>query len=704
MSKHKTPLCSGFGQYHSENHKTNPQQYIDVTLFDITGRLASPDKTDKASAQWAIFSSLKSRNHDAQRDNGQLYALWADIDEPNGQTFLDMYLNAADIVQAGLMGYTSKSATEDNQKARLIVPLSKPITGSEFVELQTILNDKLQAAGITPDRATERAGQICYLPNEGEFYSFEYDEDLPDFDPAGWAADVKSLRAKQQAELEERNKKREQSKLKAAQRVASGKTSPIDAFNAEYDIETLFNTFGYIQKGDRWLSPNSGSNQPGVIITNNGNNGPKWISKHQSDAGMGIACNGNTIGDPFDLFIHFQHKGDRNAAIKDIAEKFGLNQQNNSVTFESNTVFEDEEPQQEKAPFSLRNFALNGLSKQMRQQMLEDKYVLGRIAIFGQWTVLYAPPNAGKTLITMRLLIDAIKSGQIDGKDVFYINADDNFKGLTVKLEIAEQYGFNMIAPSHQEFSIADFNGYLATMITEDSARGIIIILDTLKKFTDIMDKRLSSEFGRYLRGFVSKGGTVIALAHVNKNRTTDGKVIFSGTSDIVDDTDCAYTLDATEATATHKTVVFENIKSRGDVDSEAAYRYLSQVSGKNGYQMLIDSVEQVGEAEAAQARELQQMQAKLAKNSDIIQEITEVIEQGTNNKTDIIKAVHEVSGASKGVIRKVLTDHTGKDFTAGHRWRVERGEKNAKLYHLLNGGYRPETLAKNYDEATNGH
>ena len=34
------------------------------------------------------------------------------------------------------------------------------------------------------------------------------------------------------------------------------------------------------------------------------------------------------------------------------------------------------------------------------------------------------------------------------------------------------------------------------------------------KKFTDLMDKRMSTDFGIIARGFVSAGGTLIALAH----------------------------------------------------------------------------------------------------------------------------------------------------------------------------------------------
>ena len=78
-------------------------------------------------------------------------------------------------------------------------------------------------------------------------------------------------------------------------------------------------------------------------------------------------------------------------------------------------------------PFSLDKFSLNGQLDEMRKKMLDDKFVLGQMAIYGQATVFYAPPNAGKTLLTLKLLIDGIESGAITGSDVFYVNADDNY-------------------------------------------------------------------------------------------------------------------------------------------------------------------------------------------------------------------------------------------------------------------------------------
>ena len=83
------------------------------------------------------------------------------------------------------------------------------------------------------------------------------------------------------------------------------------------------------------------------------------------------------------------------------------------------------------APFDLSNFALNGRSSAMKKQMMEDKFILDGIAILGQWTVIYAPPNAGKTLITLRMLIDSINKGVIESSDIYYINADDNYNGFT---------------------------------------------------------------------------------------------------------------------------------------------------------------------------------------------------------------------------------------------------------------------------------
>lgn len=333
--------------------------------------------------------------------------------------------------------------------------------------------------------------------------------------------------------------------------------------------------------------------------------------------------------------------------------------------------------------FSMTEFALNGQSAEMRKQMLDDKYVLGKLAILGQSTVFYASPNAGKTLLTIKMLIEALAKGEINGNDVFYINADDNHKGLTIKLEIAEKYGFNMLAPNHKGFKSEKFLDYLRTLVKEGTSRGRIIILDTLKKFTNLMSKAESSEFGRAAREFVSHGGTIIALAHVNKHKNSEGKSVFQGTSDVPDDADCYYTIEVIQTTNKLKTVRFENQKSRGDVVRQVSFQYSTE---QLSYNELLASVQTISEAEAIAMREIEESNSALADNKLIIDSITLHINSGTTNKTDLIKAVGNATAISDAKVKKVLDRHAGKRYDRGCRWDFEVGDKNVHTYYLITG------------------
>ena len=135
----------------------------------------------------------------------------------------------------------------------------------------------------------------------------------------------------------------------------------------------------------------------------------------------------------------------------------------------------------------LRDYSITGQSAKMRQQMLDDTFVLKDIAILGQWTTIYAAPNTGKTLITLWLLKEALNGGFIDNNLVFYVNADDNFKGLTDKTELAEKWGFHLIAPNQRGFKSSQITNLMIELMQVDEARGVVIILDTLKKFTNLI-------------------------------------------------------------------------------------------------------------------------------------------------------------------------------------------------------------------------
>jgi phage/plasmid primase-like uncharacterized protein len=332
--------------------------------------------------------------------------------------------------------------------------------------------------------------------------------------------------------------------------------------------------------------------------------------------------------------------------------------------------------------FSLQQFSLNGQSESMKKQMLEDKYVLGRMAILGQFVVFYAAPNIGKTLLVLWMIIRAIEEGQIKASDIFYINADDNHKGLTFKLTMAEKHGFHMLAPGYNDFDSARLFGYIKAMIHDETAKGKVIVLDTLKKFTDIMRKDIGSEFGRVMRAFVSHGGTVIGLGHVNKHKNPEGKSVYGGTSDITDDADCYYMIEEIQVTEKTKTIRFENRKSRGDVDKTATFIYSNEKVAN--YQELLDSVRTVSEDEAEALAQIHAINTRLSSNKEVMDAITAEIEAGNTNKTELITAVNKSTLVSKARVKRTLDDHTGTKYKDGHRWNYIVKDKNCHIYTLI--------------------
>ena len=685
-------VCSGFGQWHSPNNERDPKPYTSTTLASVRAMLDTPQSMAKENAQWVILSTLPSRVHTEQREQGYFVALWADIDDNSAMNAEQVY-NRLHALLPGFIAYTSRSATKENQKLRIIVPLTEAVSGSAFVRLQKILNNQLDKVGITPDRVTERAGQVCYLPNKGEFWS--WDEKQGALDPTLWADDLADLVREEKEAEQARKQAAEKARLKAARFMATGCKSPIDAFNREYPLDLMLQTFGYTQRGKKYISPNSESGVPGVSITADG---LKWISAHGSDRAIGKQTDTGSMGDAFDLFTYYEHGGNRKEAIKTAGKMFSIDgvsiTDHNQREFMANqakeqafAAFDDISEGAKNDPiFDLKKFSLTGQAENLRRKMLADKYVLGKMAILGQSTVFYAPPNAGKTLLTLWLIIDGIKSGEINGQDVFYINADDNFKGLVHKLELAEKHGFEMLAPGHEGFESDALHTYLAELVRQNNARGKILILDTVKKFTDLMKKDKATKFGECVRQFVSHGGTVIMLAHTNKHRDDENKVVYSGTTDLVDDADCAYTLDVvTEEKASGlRTVKFENFKSRGDVASEAVYRY--NYADGTSYRDRLNSVEEVGQAERQEAEKRKRLDMMLDKNRNAVEIIKECIREGISNKTELIAQAHDRSGITKAKISAALRDHTGSAVSDHQFWHVNVKDKNAHVYQLNYG------------------
>jgi hypothetical protein len=214
-------------------------------------------------------------------------------------------------------------------------------------------------------------------------------------------------------------------------------------------------------------------------------------------------------------------------------------------------------------------------------------------------------------------------------------------------------------------------------MIEKNQAHGVIVILDTLKKFTDLMNKRKSSAFTKVIRKFVKAGATLIALSHTNKYSDANGKPIYGGVSDIVNDFDCAYTLAAVSEDADKRVVEFVNKKERGSVVRSAAYSY----STEHGitYNEILLSVAPIDQLQLEPLKQAEQLKS----DAEIIDAVKTCISEGINTKMKLIDAAAKSSGVSGRRALKIIEKYTGEDPSM-HRWKFNVVNRGAKVFVLL--------------------
>lgn len=328
----------------------------------------------------------------------------------------------------------------------------------------------------------------------------------------------------------------------------------------------------------------------------------------------------------------------------------------------------------------LARFSLAGQGNALVDRAAKAEPILGNLCLRGEVSVWYAPPNTGKTLIILSLVTDAVAAKRLDPSKVFYLNADDSASGLAAKVQIADDFGIHCLAPGQQGFDLRQLVPALRQMADRGTASGTLVIIDTLKKVADLMSKAECREFGKCARAFSMAGGTLIGLAHTNKARGANQKLIHAGTSDILEDFDSGYILDVVERESgrNQRVVRFECIKSRGPSAQEAFYRF---------------STEQ-GLSYAARLATVQETNPSYGMNEPqedgpealLVSAIKQAIEGGIDTKMAIAAEVQQQIGISRRKVLSVLESFTGEN-PKEHCWNYERKERGAHKFYLLSAG-----------------
>ena len=311
-------FVSGFGQFHTnepaaENPNKKLTPYVTINLPGIRALVDNPRSVDKAKGQWLIASTLPCRTFATQEQSGEFGMLWADLDkEPKPLDEVDEVLQQAIIPHCDFELYTSRSAQENKPKARILIPVNKPLCGGDYLLCQQVLNDKLEEWDLTPDRATERAGQLCYLPNRGDFYQSCSVRDGNCFDPlTEWALEIAAKRA---AIAEHERVLHSEAQAAAIRREAlkldGDNPDLIGAFNAAYTVQDILLGAEYKQRGNTFRHPHSESGSYSASVKNG--------RVHSMSSNDPLYTGGGGVGahDAFSAFCVLFAGGDQPAALK----------------------------------------------------------------------------------------------------------------------------------------------------------------------------------------------------------------------------------------------------------------------------------------------------------------------------------------------------------------------------------------------------
>jgi RecA-family ATPase len=323
------------GSFHTLIDKPG-QVYPGISWAEIARMVSTPQAKEKIDADFFIPSTYREhdgRSHEAQRERGAFRMLALDIDR--GNPGLDDVLAAVEAVcgPVSLLAYSSSGATPENRKWRVLLPLSGVLSGADYELAQTALFDLLHANGIHPDGALARCGQPIYLPN------VPLAKRNPDLTPIFYQHRIiragtlrldadSAIRQEIDRRLEQYRLAAEQADRARAERERQraerrqkfpDQVSPVDAFNADHSIEDLFARYQYERRGSSQHYRSRYQTSPSFATQNFLSH---WVSLSGSDAAAGVGKskslgeNSYCWGDAFDLFVHYEHDGDFDKAVR----------------------------------------------------------------------------------------------------------------------------------------------------------------------------------------------------------------------------------------------------------------------------------------------------------------------------------------------------------------------------------------------------
>jgi hypothetical protein len=293
--------------------------------------------------------------------------------------------------------------------------------------------------------------------------------------------------------------------------------------------------------------------------------------------------------------------------------------------------------------------------------MTKAEFLIDKMIVKAHLTVFIALPNGGKTTLAKYFCEEMTLKGQ----KIFYINVDGNNDDYIFHKEHANKHNYSIIAPGIMGFTIEDTIKKLKELA--GSSRRLddqVYIIDTLKKFVDMMGKLQLKNILAIFRSLTDKGATVLLLGHANKARDKKtGKLVYEGTGDLHADIDEMILMEYIKDVDGHtQTITTDAFKTRSSGFTPVSYKIDFRSNRK--VTLLDDVIIPVNQTEVS-----------------LIKYITMAIESLNDSQTEIVKFVMEHTEYSQRAIKSILIKKTDDENPL---WKIIKGNHNKSRYIMI--------------------
>ncbi len=169
------------------------------------------------------------------------------------------------------------------------------------------------------------------------------------------------------------------------------------------------------------------------------------------------------------------------------------------------------------------------LDKQVDSVVLIDGVVRS-----GQVAVLCAPSGSGKTVTLFYYLCP--KAVKDEGTTVIYIDADSSASDWQLMKDFADKTGITYLNPHTASENSDELFNYLKVL--DGDLKNHLFVIDTMKRFTDMMQKNSIKSFLEVMGRLTALGASVVVVAHTNKHPNKDEELEYEGTNDLENNCD----------------------------------------------------------------------------------------------------------------------------------------------------------------------